>query len=164
MGTVIQNFIDRYINKALKLLFNIDTSLDHHHAFVVSYQIGKDEKLDFHVDDSDLTLNICLGRSFEGGSLFFGGVRCNHHLGTPVEKDENVTINHKVGRALIHLGHHRHSAQHITSGERHNLIIWCKSSKIRTLRSIFECRDWCRIYEYLETDSDSENGMDMNNN
>ncbi|MBL8799532.1 MAG: hypothetical protein JNM56_36960, partial [Planctomycetia bacterium] len=44
-------------------------SLDGHHGFIVEYQVGKDEKLDFHVDASEVTLNVCLGRSFTGGDL-----------------------------------------------------------------------------------------------
>ena len=38
-----------------------------HHAFLVSYALGKDRDLGFHVDSSDVTLNVCLGRTFEGG-------------------------------------------------------------------------------------------------
>lgn len=46
---------------------------------VLAVKMGKDTKLDFHVDDSEVTLNLCLGRNFKGGDLFFGGVRCRHH-------------------------------------------------------------------------------------
>eukprot|EP01047_Picozoa_sp_COSAG01_P098388 COSAG01_NODE_28579_length_657_cov_6.204301_1_plen_172_part_10 len=51
------------------------TSLDMHHAFTVSYEPGKDRGLDMHIDgNSDVTLNICLGRSdFVGGDLVFCG-------------------------------------------------------------------------------------------
>lgn len=34
----------------------------------------------FHVDDSEVTLNVCLGKEFEGGELFFRGVRCEKHV------------------------------------------------------------------------------------
>ncbi len=33
-----------------------------HHGFVVSYAMGKDVSLGFHVDDSEITLNVCLVR------------------------------------------------------------------------------------------------------
>jgi hypothetical protein len=49
--------------------------LDSHHGFIVEYEIGKDSKLDFHVDDADVTLNLCLGQEFKGGALYFAGAR-----------------------------------------------------------------------------------------
>lgn len=36
--------------------------------------------LGFHVDDSEVTLNVCLGKHFSGGELFFRGVRCDKHV------------------------------------------------------------------------------------
>ena len=37
------------------------------HAFTVRYRENEDRLLDTHVDSSDVTLNLCLGGSFEGG-------------------------------------------------------------------------------------------------
>ncbi|KAK1359482.1 hypothetical protein POM88_043956 [Heracleum sosnowskyi] len=34
----------------------------------------------FHVDDSEVTLKVCLGELFTGGEMFFRGVRCDKHL------------------------------------------------------------------------------------
>lgn len=49
-------------------------TLDHHHAFVVQYQQGQDVKLEMHTDDSEVTLNVCLGRDgFQGSGLTFCG-------------------------------------------------------------------------------------------
>jgi hypothetical protein len=48
-------------------------SLDHHHAFSVRYQPGADTSLDMHHDDSEATLNLCLGRAFAGAGLTFCG-------------------------------------------------------------------------------------------
>lgn len=36
----------------------------------------------FHVDDSEVTLNVCLGKEFSGGELFFRGTRCDKHVNT----------------------------------------------------------------------------------
>ena len=41
---------------------------------------------------------------------------------------------HVKGRGIIHLGHQRHGADDIISGERFNLIMWNKSSTYRTTR------------------------------
>lgn len=32
------------------------------------------------MDDSEVTLNVCLGKQFTGGELFFRGVRCEKHV------------------------------------------------------------------------------------
>lgn len=48
-------------------------SLDHHHAFSVSYAPAADRYLDMHHDDSEVTLNVCLGKQFEGAGLTFCG-------------------------------------------------------------------------------------------
>ena len=48
------------------LLFPLEgRHLDDHHSFVVSYRTGEDLGLDMHTDDSDVTLNVCLGEKFE---------------------------------------------------------------------------------------------------
>jgi hypothetical protein len=35
---------------------------------------------DMHVDDSEITLNVCLGKQFTGGKMYFIGRRCENHL------------------------------------------------------------------------------------
>jgi hypothetical protein len=39
---------------------------DAHHSFVVRYKVGADVDLAKHVDDSEVTVNVCLGREFDG--------------------------------------------------------------------------------------------------
>ena len=98
--------------------------LDGHHAFIVDYRLGGDKDLGFHHDASDVTLNVCLGNVFEGGDLFFCGL-----LDDESTHNEKLEVKHKLGRAILHLGKHRHGAREIKAGERTNLIIWCRSSK-----------------------------------
>jgi hypothetical protein len=118
-------------------------SLDSHHGFVVEYQPDKDVKLDFHVDACEVTLNACLGREFTGGALYFRGVRCAQCQETPWRPDEDFAIDHAVGRAVLHRGRHRHGAHPITAGERHNLILWCRSSRFTRDYNEAYCPAWC---------------------
>jgi len=118
-------------------------SLDDHHGFVVEYKIGKDIDLGFHVDDSEVTLNICLGKKFTEGSLFFRGVRCNRHTDTSTKSNEYFNYYHSPGKAIFHVGSHRHGANEITSGERYNLILWCRSSKFRKSGQKDSHQRWC---------------------
>lgn len=104
-------------------------SLDHHKSFVVAYRLGEDEELSAHFDNSEITLNCNLGRDFEEGELVFFG----HKEGASA-----VPIAHHdwseaggVGHAVLHLGANVHAALPISSGERHNLVMWMRSSEHR---------------------------------
>ena len=111
---------------------------------------GKDTELSFHVDSSDVTLNVCLGRAFEGGGLFFRGVRCRAHQQTGAAPAEQVSFAHRTGVALLHRGHHRHGAHPITSGARHNLILWCRGDPARSSEGANHrsrpCEKWCWLH------------------
>mmetsp|Transcript_24608 Transcript_24608/g.68488 ORF Transcript_24608/g.68488 Transcript_24608/m.68488 type:complete len:370 (-) Transcript_24608:460-1569(-) len=108
-----------------------------HHSFMVQYKQGQDLGLDMHTDDSDVTVNICLGREFTGAGLTFCGV-----MGTPHHRHVSHQYQHVVGRALMHLGAQRHGADDIQTGERNNLIIWNHNDIFRSspeyLRRLYE--------------------------
>ena len=148
LGHVMSQIVSVYINPLSAFFFrHIGASLDSNHSFLVDYELGKDRDLSFHVDQSDVTLNVCLGSEFTGGSLFFGGVRCNQHTSTNVLSYEAVSVNHTVGRALLHLGKHRHLASPVESGRRTNLIIWCNSSSFSLSHNPSECAEWCEVHK-----------------
>ena len=97
--------------------------LDSQYGFVVQYRLNEDRELAFHVDNADVTLNVCLGTSFGGGDLLFRG-----WIFDPSTHSESLSVPHAPGTALLHLGRHRHEATPIVYGERYNLILWCSSS------------------------------------
>jgi hypothetical protein len=86
--------------------------LDHHHSFIVQYksnQLKGDRGLDMHHDASEVTMNICLGRdSFQGGDLLFCGM-----AGEADHRKYQFSLKHVKGRAVMHLGRHRHGAEDI---------------------------------------------------
>lgn len=157
-SVVLQQFVQQFIEPLSRRLFPrlhparssaTISSMDSHHGFVVEYGADKDKKLDWHVDDSDVTLNVCLGKQFEGGDLVFSGVRCElHRRDTPplASKGENVRVAHLIGHGLLHVGKQRHAALPIKSGERTNFILWCRNSQLESSaaghrRAI--CPSWC---------------------
>eukprot|EP00928_Gymnodinium_smaydae_P004187 TRINITY_DN11454_c0_g1_i3.p1 TRINITY_DN11454_c0_g1~~TRINITY_DN11454_c0_g1_i3.p1 ORF type:complete len:522 (-),score=136.21 TRINITY_DN11454_c0_g1_i3:93-1658(-) len=99
---------------------------DGHHCFIVRYREGEDLGLDMHVDDSDVTFNICLGLDFAGAGLQFCGV-----MGKDNHRKRSYTYQHRKGVCVCHLGRKRHGADDITTGERLNLILWNHSSTYR---------------------------------
>jgi len=129
-------FLDELMKKYISVLTRVlypewgGKSLDDHHGFIVEYKIGKDEDLSYHMDSCEITLNVCLGKTFEGGSLFFNGVR-EHES----ERVENFQFEHKRGLGILHVGQHWHGANKIKSGERYNLILWMMSSDYRSSSS-----------------------------
>ena len=116
---------EKVVSKFMGLLYEEcgGDSIDSHHAFIVSYKQGEDVELNFHYDASEVTINVCLGKTFTGGELYFKGI-----LHKPQTHKEHFIYSHKPGFALLHEGKHRHGALPILSGERHNLIIWFKST------------------------------------
>jgi len=122
-------------------------SIDGVHSYVVRYGQLWDQDLGFHVDESFLTLNICLNDTFSGSELIFKGERCPRHIDTSSSPDEQFSIPHKKGRMIIHPGKNRHYVKPISSGERYNLIIWCHNEAERQhwFNSIKtrECLDFC---------------------
>ena len=114
--------------------------------------------LSTHRDDSDITLNVptprtplaaivpalyllqvCLGKQFTGGSLFF----CNTGVPSfdfkhPMQMPPTFDFQHEVGTAVVHLGRLQHGNPPLTS-----LFISAKNLNARET-----CRDWlplCRV-------------------
>jgi len=64
-------------------------------------------------DDSDLTINLCIGGNFDSAKLLFNG--------------GNTQYTHKVGRGISHSGDVRHSTAPTEGGEgRWNLLFFIK--------------------------------------
>eukprot|EP00753_Platysulcus_tardus_P015640 PLAT5161.1.p1 GENE.PLAT5161.1~~PLAT5161.1.p1 ORF type:complete len:365 (-),score=97.21 PLAT5161.1:97-1170(-) len=93
-----------------------------------------------HTDDSDVTVNICLGRDFRGGEICFRYLR-----GDPFEGEEEKRVAPLPGRAVVHLGQHLHQVLPVERGERLVLIIWCRSSAYRSRTC--PC---CMVYRRVE--------------
>ena len=140
MRELITNFQQEYLWPISKVLYPVQGSqFDYHHSFIVRYHTDEDLGLDMHVDDSDVTFNVCIGdvaeergkedkkedqenrmdEGFTGATLVFCGM-----FGSSNHRHVRHSYNHKIGRAILHLGSRRHGAQDIRSGTRTNLIIW----------------------------------------
>ncbi|KAM4097220.1 hypothetical protein ACJW30_08G164800 [Castanea mollissima] len=80
--TMLEKLMEGFICPISRVFFPEvgGSTLDSHHGFVVEYGVNRDVELGFHVDDSEVTLNVCLGKQFSGGALFFRGVRCDEHV------------------------------------------------------------------------------------
>ncbi|GMI89848.1 CUPULIFORMIS2 [Hibiscus trionum] len=146
LETMLDKLMEDFIRPISKVFFSDvgGSTLDSHHGFVVEYGIDRDVELGFHVDDSEVTLNVCLGKQFTGGDLFFRGVRCDKHVNTETHKDEVLDYSHVPGRAVLHRGRHRHGARATTTGHRVNLLLWCRSSVFRELRKYQkDLSSWC---------------------
>ena len=74
---LINPFVFNYLNPIAKLLYPewAGADIDSHRTFIVVYQIGKDVDLSYHYDDAEVTLNVSLGKNYEGGELYIGGMK-----------------------------------------------------------------------------------------
>ncbi|XP_009593160.1 2-oxoglutarate and iron-dependent oxygenase domain-containing protein CP2-like [Nicotiana tomentosiformis] len=146
LETMLDKLMEDFIRPISRVFFTEvgGSTLDSHHGFVVEYGMDRDVDLGFHVDDSEVTLNVCLGKQFSGGELFFRGVRCEKHVNTETQPEEIFDYSHVTGRAVLHRGRHRHGARATTSGQRINLLLWCRSSVFRELRKYQkDFSSWC---------------------
>nr|DBA23174.1 TPA: hypothetical protein GDO54_014114 [Pyxicephalus adspersus] len=100
--------------------------LDSHKAFVVQYSLDKDLDLSCHYDNSEVTLNVSLGKEFTDGNLYFSEMR-----EIPANERRYTEVEHLIGQGILHRGQQIHGALPITSGERWNLIIWMRASLVR---------------------------------
>lgn len=121
--------------------FGGDT-LDHHHSYLVDYGRDGDEDLGFHVDDSEVTLNLCLGETFSGAELVMMGLRCERHRQDAVRPGEEFEVEHEPGSCVLHAGRHRHRVDPILRGRRRNLIAWLRSGAVRRDPPA-DCPPWC---------------------
>lgn len=88
------------------------------------------QRLVSHTDDSEVTLNVCLGEEFEGGDLIFRGLRGTENSGKVIGEFEP-----QVGVAVVHAGRHLHEVTDVTKGDRFVLILWARSwSGIRKVK------------------------------
>ena len=101
------------------------------HDFSVHYGKNYDKKLITHVDDSDITINICLKNNLLKTELEFTGIVDT--LFSNQNSFENFLINLEQGDILIHRGNHPHKVNQISTidlkndeSERVNAILWFK--------------------------------------
>ncbi|XP_004843970.1 2-oxoglutarate and iron-dependent oxygenase domain-containing protein 2 isoform X2 [Heterocephalus glaber] len=110
--------------------------LDSHRAFVVKYAWGQDRELGCHYDNSELTLNVALGKAFTGGALYFGGL-----FQAPAALMQPLEVEHVVGQGVLHRGGQLHGAQALGTGERWNLVVWLRASAVRNRLCPMCCRE-----------------------
>lgn len=60
--------------------------------------------------------------------------------------DEQLVVEHEPGSVLLHLGRHRHQALELSAGHRINLILWCRSSRLRSAASYMACAPYCGLH------------------
>eukprot|EP00808_Paulinella_micropora_P008787 g69471.t1 len=129
--------LDNYLQAVFDALYPaaLTQELNDHHTFLIQYEPGEDADLASHVDSSLITINVCLGKDFTGGQLYFHGLKgstqsANDPYETPHPQAPEgckhciALYTHQPGFAVIHLGRQIHGANRITSGLRSNVVIW----------------------------------------
>lgn len=117
LGPLCETLLRRFVSPLAQRFYPEVGKLRDYHGFIVRYTPQSQPSLDIHRDESDITLNVCLGKTFTGGRLVF---RANDNY-------LMAKVDHEVGSALLHNGDHLHQAQNVRSGERVNLILWCRT-------------------------------------
>ena len=130
----IKNFVDTFAKDILEDVVNAlflnrsRVSFDSIHSYIVRYGAEYDRELGLHVDDSIVTMNLCLNDGFSGSDLILNGTRCPIHMDTEILDNHETCIKQKKGFMTLHAGKNRHYVTPIESGERYNLIAWCQNN------------------------------------
>ncbi len=72
-----KTWADEFSDKVLRVLGSVAffpwgaSSIGSQHSFTITYVKGEDEQISRHIDESEVTLNICLGGLFEGAEVEF---------------------------------------------------------------------------------------------
>lgn len=100
--------------------------MDFIHPFIISYENKKDSQLDLdvHMDDAEITMNLCIKGDWDGNEVYFDGVRTDPN-------PKKLTLSSRPGYAVIHAGQNSHGAKKIKKGFRRNLVFWFKSQNYR---------------------------------
>jgi len=111
----MKNMVNHHITPLVLSLFPQlkETKFEVYPKLMV-YQLNNNEDWPIHMDGDIATINICLGKEFEGADL-----RIFDREGT----DNFIDYKHQVGRMVIHLGDNRHSVTSLKSGTRYSMII-----------------------------------------
>ena len=107
-----------------------------HHAFVVRYNESDCSQALAASRCSEVTPNVCLQReeeeevvrrmaeAVEAAQPHSSQLRFCGLVGEANHRRETLNLRHSVGKAVIHLGAHRHGATDLRHGARQNLIVW----------------------------------------
>jgi hypothetical protein len=98
------------------------------------YRSDNGEITSAHSDSSDITINLCLGRTFTGSQLMFHSPppTTSSSTTTTTTTSANITVEQKAGEAVVHLGEHIHDVAPIVTGERYNLVLWINATRTTT--------------------------------
>jgi len=117
-GTVY--LISEYISPLIRYLYpQLKNTKLGIYPKLMTYRMGKNEDWPVHTDGDLATLNICLGKQWEGTDLrLFNS-----------DKSQFKDYKHQIGRAVILLGDNLHSVTPLLKGTRFSLIVKINQSK-----------------------------------
>ena len=154
-------FTKRWLSKITSSIYPFylwgGQSIDGLHGFIIRYvdNDGMDKNLSRHMDESQITFNLCLyNDDLVGSKIWFHGIRDDDEH----TQFENVSIALQQNEAILHVGQHWHQPENIQNGTRINLILWLRSSFVKSSVSQYALRecpdfvssDFLRSGEHLE--------------
>jgi len=101
LNEIILNIIEPISKYLFPNHIKSEDSFKSNHSFLIKYKIGEDISLKEHIDQSDITLNVCLGKEFKGSEVYFKGLKNDNE-----SKDQYFEYHSTIGNSIIHLGNH----------------------------------------------------------
>jgi len=111
----VKTMINEHVAPLIMVLFpQLKDSKFEVYPKLMTYQMGKNEDWPPHTDGDIATINICLGKEFEGADL---------RIFDKESIETFVDYKHQLGRMIVHLGDNKHSVTPLKSGTRYSLIV-----------------------------------------
>ena len=97
----------------------------YHGGFSILYNKNYEKKLNYHVDDSLYTINMCIKtNNLEGTEVIFDGSKSNCYNSS--YNSNKMFVHSKEDYMIVHLGNHPHQTNDLIDGERANIVLWFK--------------------------------------
>jgi len=115
INETMRHHIGRIVSFAFPSLKNIDHKT---YSKLMTYKSDENDDWPVHTDGDFATINISLGKDYQGGFLRFYSDEC-----AETTQDHYTEFKPEIGNMIIHLGHKRHSVNKVTAGTRYSLIV-----------------------------------------
>ncbi|KAL9309039.1 putative prolyl 4-hydroxylase, alpha subunit [Arabidopsis thaliana] len=160
LDIMLQQLMEEFLFPICKVFFpeECGAMFDSHHGYYIENGEDRDPPLGYHLDDSEITLNVCVRKQFEGGEISFIGTRCLRHKRTDVKPEEVFHYCHSPGQAILHRGRHRHGPRANTpSCSRANMILCCRNSLFREMEKYEkDFPEWCNECAHEKKEKESQ--------
>ena len=154
----LDTLVDNFIRPIGRMFFSSHVNKNDdakYYAFTIRYSNTEDVQLNEHSDASVVSININLNlpeEDYSGSSIYFMTEEEGDGEVSQQKPRQRHELQFTPGMALIHRGMIRHGAMPISTGQRHNLVIWLYGKDGSVRFAPYELHERLSVEERWEDD------------